>query len=646
MPSFTSIVFAAGALLFSAGAQGQAYTTDPDQMAPPMFDGDVPIIEPRNMALYDTLGYPDALTPVISIEHHDALSYDVTYSFKNTSAFARPIGRLEMGIFGLGERLRVLDHASSMAWRDISHGEFQGYSWCYPGHAYSPVMVAMNQTHVIGVSLLYPVMDYRHDAAVQFNRVGGVFRGPAERLGWMVSFDLNNYNGPNARERVHFGAELLPGESREYTMAVRVMKRPQASGSVAGEQEWLEVLEPYRSYFQSNFGSVTYERRTKPVMTWAFADESNISPTNRRGFGGNENRPDRVGFAPAANSIINANAGYESVMIWVPSGLYATNREHNLPYRFTAGWLDQEKLRTATDSIGLPAIPRSGMELGLWWGRAAQYMDRWDGSHTEFLDMSNPQHMNSVYQQLDLAQQAGATMIGLDAFTHERMPSWDQIEYITGLQQRYPEMSFIVEPIASDLVNRITPTFLKAWQSHDEAVDETDMHRVNTPHYLSDLVLPGHEIWGYFRYPNLTASMDNLVSSERLQRDTERLARNGYIPIMASRVPLRNPQLATADATWLTTVPSMFSEPTPPNGDGGGGGDGTDDGDSGDNGNGDRSGDNSGDSGGTGDEGDKIPPPGGEDDKPTAKPDDNLEPKRVFVITLPDGRRLKIKRDR
>ena len=631
MPRLSPIVIVLGTLFLAAGARAQVYTTDPAQMAPPMSDGDIPIVEPRNMALYDTLGLPNAIVPTISIEHHGDLSYDITYTFKNTSTKASPIGRLEMGIFGMGQRLRVLDHASSLAWRDISHDSFSGFSWCYPGHAYSPVMVAMNQTHVVGVSLLYPVMDYRHDAAVQLHRVGGVFRGPDERLGWMISFDLNNTTNPNAPERVHFGAELQPGQTRQYTIAVRAMRRPAASGSVTGLQEWLEVIEPYRAYFETHAGSVSYDRRTKPVMTWGFADEGNISATNRRGFGGNDIRPDRVGFAPIADRIVRTQAGYDSVMVWAPSGLYAEHRELNYPSRFTAGWLDIEKLRTATDSIGLPAIPRSGKELGLWWGRAAEYSDRWDGSTSVHLDTSNPQHMNLVYQQLDLAEQAGATMIGLDAFSHHRMPSWEQIDYITGLQQRYPEMSFIVEPIASDIVHRITPTFLRAWQVNDETRTEDDFHRLSMPHYLSDFLLPGHETWAYFRYNDIAQMSGQSIDSDRVQRDVERLARNGYVRVMASIVPLRNPQLATADATWLTTVPgggggSDDSSNTP----GGGGGN-----------SGDNTGSKSGSDGDSGNTGGEYTPPGGTDN-PDSKPGNDPEPKRVRYITLPDGRRLKI----
>ncbi len=634
MRRLTPIVIALGTLLLAGGARGQVYTTDPDLMAPPMSDGDVPIIEPRNMALYDTLGHADAITPVISIEHHDELSYDVRYTFKNTGASARPIGRLEMGIFGLGQRLRALDHASTLAWRDIEHDSFSGYSWCYPGHAYSPVMVVQSQTHVIGVSLLYPVMEYRHDAAVQLHRVGGVFRGPEERLGWMISFDLSNAGYANARERVSFGALVQPGETREYTMAVRAMPRP-AAGTVTGVQEWLEVIEPYRSYFQSRVGGVTYERRTKPVMTWGFADEANINATNRRGFGGNDLRPDRVGFAPAADRIVRTQAGYDSVMIWAPSGLYSEHREHNYPSRFTAGWLDIEKLRTATDSIGLPAIPRSGKELGLWWGRAAQHMEGWDDGSMELLDPSNPRHMRLVYQQLDLAEQAGATMIGLDAFSHHRMPSWTQVEYLTGLQQRYPEMSFIVEPIASDIVHRVAPTFLRAWQADADMSHEDEFHRLRTPHYLSDFVLPGHETWAYFRYNDIS-HLGGVVDSDRVQRDVERLARNGYVPIMASLVPLRDPQLARADATWLTTVPGGLGG----SGDdddalGGGGGGASDDG----GGDGDAAGKSDGDAGGTGSE---YSPPGGDSGETKTMPDGGLKPKQVYYITLPDGRRLRI----
>lgn len=622
MGRLTTIVLSVGATLLGLAASAQPYTTDPSRLMPPMRDGAVPIIEPRGMGLYSTLSLPDVLEPVISIEHQGPLAYDVRFEFKNTSASPRPIGRLNVGILALGERIRMYDHAGTSAWNDLEQGSFQGTAWSYPGYAYSPVLVLMNQTHVVGVSLLYPVAEYRHDALVRLHRVGGVFGGPRESRGWMASFDLNNPS--NAREfaRVSYGAMVGPGESRSYTVAVRAMKRPDMSGPVTGVQEWLRVLEPYRAHFRSQFGGVTYERRVEPVSAWEMAGQYSLTSQNRRGFGGNENRPDRVGFAPVADRIARYESGARAVMIWAPSGVFDENLQMNFPSRFTAGWLDQEKLRTATDWNGLPAIARSGKELGLWWGRSAQHMDRWNDDESEHLDPSNPEHMSLVYQQLDLARQAGATMIGLDAFTHGRMPSWVQIEYLNHLRDRYPEMSFITEAMSSDLVHTVAPTFERAFHTSPRMTREEEFHRMAMPHYLADYLLPGHEIWGYFRYSEIARVPGQSVNAARVQRDAERLARNGYVPVLASGFPLSKPARVTADATWLTTVPGdseSANEEDPKSED-----------------------DGAGDKGDETQEDAPTPPPPAAEEPAEAKPERDPEPRKVRYITLPDGRRLRV----
>lgn len=639
MRRLPTILLSVGASLLGLAATAQPYTTDPTRLGPALVDGEVPVIEPRGMALYDPMGLSNALQPVITIEHRGNLGYDVRYEFRNTFLSPRPIGRLDVGILALGERVRIYDHASTSSWRDLEYGTFQGTGWLYPGHAYSPVMVAMNQTHVVGVSLLYPVMEYRHDAVVRMHRVGGVFGGPAASRGWMVTFDLNDGPGATQYTRVSQGAVLQPGETRSYTVAVRAMKRPDMSGSVTGPQEWLGVLEPYRTHFQSQFGGVNYERRTKPILAWELAGGYQVNSQNRRGFGGGTERPDRVGFAPVANRIAQTNIGYDSVMLWAPSGVFDVNQHLNFPARFTAGWLDQEKLRTATDSIGLPAIPRSGKEMGLWWGRAAEHMDRWNDDASERLDPSNPEHMGLVHLQLDLARRAGATMIGLDAFTHATMSVWDQVPYLTHLRQRYPEMSFITEEMSSDVVHRIAPSFTRGYQSGPGMNREEHFHRLSLPHYLADYLLPGHETWGYFRYSEIQYVAGQRIDAARLQRDVERLARRGYVPVVASALALSTPSRATADRTWLHTVPAS-AESANGGSNGGGNGDGT----------GGDTGDDSADSGtdtppGDGGETEVVQtptPPPAEDVTTETKPGEESEPRRVRYITLPDGRRIRI----
>jgi len=616
-------LFALVIALSGLSANAQIYTTDPLMMAQTMYDGDVPIIEPRGLSLHNPLGDDDALVPVVSTTRQGPLSYDVTFTFTNTTATSKPLGRICMGTIALGEDITIYDHNQVSRFRNTTYDAFIGTGWRYPGTAYSPAMVIMNETHVVGVSMLYPVMEYKHDMLVRLVRLGGVFKGPPEGRGWMVAFDLNNAPGVSSYSTIANEAMLEPGATRGYTLCVRVMKRPDPFPATHERQDWLGVLEPYRDYFQSRYGPVAYERRAKPVYGIQIAHQVTTNSQNTRGWTVPATRPDRLGFAPLVNYHIEHDYGFDNVMVWAPSGLFDRNQRLNYPSRFTAGWLDSDRLRTATDQIGFPAIPRSGKELGLWWGRAAQHMDRWNDDEAENLDPDNPEHMSTVYLQMDLAQAVSATMIGLDAFTHKHMPVWKQKPYIEDLRNRYAGISFITEQMSSDVMHAVAPSSNRAYSANGVPKDrEEDYHRLGLPFYLADYLNPGHESWAFWRYAEiLRADPTQTIDSARLQRDVERIARNGYTPVLTGiRLGLENHSTVNADETWLLTQPSEggdqnSDDDTSPDGDNGGDNRGSDD-----------------------DTGDDTNPDG--DSSTDVKP--KHEPGRVHYITLPNGRRLRI----
>lgn len=615
------------AVLFSVLAApagvSQPFTTDPAMLAPPMYDGDIPIIEPRGMSLHDPLWRGNAVVPVITTVRHDPMSYDLTFTFTNSLATARPLGRISVGTLALGRNITVYEHEQESRFADVNHDTTHGFGWTYPGAAYSPVMVVMNETHIVGVSLQYPIMDYKHGTLVRLARLGGVFKGPPESYGWMVAFDLNNAPSTNYHTELRHEAMLEPGETRAYTISVRAIKRPAALPGPMERQDWLGVLEPYKDYFRSQYGSVQYERRTKPIFGAEISNIHAVGPSNPRGFYGNEIRPDRVGFAPFASRFANQNYGYDNVLVWGPSGMFDENRELNYPSLFTAGWLDSIKLRSATDSNAFPIIPQRGKELGFWWGRAATYMDRWNDDEGEPLDPDNPRHMQQVHVQMDLATDAGATMIGLDAFTHQHMPVWKQKPYIEHLRRRYPGVTYTTEQLSSDVMHVVTPSSNRGYGVSDRHTGEMRYHRLDRPLYLADYIVPGHETWAYWRYAEiLNDDLTQVVDSERVQRDLERLARLGYLPVTHGvKIRIIDADALAPDETWLLTSPAS---------DGDSSDDSTPDGPGDDNGGGDDK-DDSGDRGGDGDSGDDS-----DDFEPPSRPE------RVYYITLPNGRRLKI----
>ncbi|HED52875.1 MAG TPA: hypothetical protein ENJ00_01565 [Phycisphaerales bacterium] len=598
---------------------GQSYTTDPAFLAKPIVDGSRVILEPRGLSLVDPIGLRDVVVPTIKIQNQQSMGYDIVFTFRNDSSHDRPLGRILTGVLTLGERITYLEDIKNTTLKDTTWDRFIGTGYRYPGSCYSPVCMLMNDEYAVGVSLLYPVLEYKHDVLVRIMKAGGAFKGPQESRGWIVAFDFQNTTTDDQFTTLAHKGMLKPGEERSYTLVIRAIRRGNTATSANGPQGWLKTLKPYGDYFRSLYGGVRYTRHPEPVHGRELANIDAINLHNTRGMLGGLKRPDRVGFAGVVQEIIEPN-GYEREMLWACSGVNSIHRQLNFPSRFTLGWMDIEKMQNATDSVAFPRIPRAGKQLGLWWGRAAEHTDRWDASTSTPLDPNNPDHFATVVQQLDLARDAGATYIGLDNFIHSKMPVWEQIPYLQRLQQMYPEMTFVTEPMSIDVVHAYAPTFTRGFRAPSDAVSRSDFHRISSPHYLADYLLPGHEIWAYFRYPEISRVEHKRITPERIQWDAEQIASFGYIPVMLNANPIPNASRAVAKETWLTTVPADLRWPNE-------------------------------DAGDTGSP-DVEPPPdeqktGSGDTNDGSAPKDEPDPPEqtdvVFNITLPTGKRVQIR---
>jgi len=112
-----------------------------------------------------------------------------------------------------------------------------------------------------------------------------------------------------------------------------------------------------------------------------------------------------------------------------------------------------------------------------------------------------------------------------------------------------------------DIVHAVAPTFTRGFRAPKDGTNEKDFHSIRSPHYLADLLLPGHEIWAYFRYSEISRVDNKRITSDRIQRDAERLAGFGYVTAMVNSIHLPDENLAIAKETWLTTVPQDLQLP-------------------------------------------------------------------------------------
>ncbi len=544
-------------------ALGQLSTKNTALHGPTITHNDRTIIQPRSMAMHVPLDGARVLRPEITVNKQGELGYDIIYNFTNDTDSPKPLGRLVVGAITLNENVQYLSVQRGSQLKRTNWDKFIGQIWRYPLDAYSPVCAIMDDRHAVGVSLLYPIDEYKHDAGVRLNNPGGIFKGPADARGWFIAFDLSNTKSVNQHTRLIHEAILKPGESRKYTVAVRVMERTsRLTLDPTATQDWLETLVPYRDYFHERFGGVDYIRNPKPVRAKEAANVGAINSRNPRGFFGDRtSRPDVAGFGPLARILAKPD-GYDRVMLWAPSGLYNANQKLNYPTQFTGGWNDLPLLRTTHRQFN--KVKNAGKELGLWWGRSSEYADRWNPTSLEKIDLTNREHLRSIADQLELARSAGATAVGLDNFTHVQIPVWQQIRFLGAIKRIFPELRFIAEPMCCDIIHAEIPAFIAAYRAPKDASREIDFHKLRTPNYLADFLLPGHENWALFRYSEIQRVDRSRIDSAREQRDAEHLARLGFVPVMLSSYDLPNPARAIAAETWRTTVPEHV-QPIPQN---------------------------------------------------------------------------------
>lgn len=526
---------------------------DPDALAIIHVDDEgrrSPLLDPRRMPIYEDLGH--GLRPEISIDRHGPLGYDLVLEFENTTESEVGLGRIEVGVITLGPEFEWLNLNRHCAFVETDRRSFSGQVRAYPGSFYSPVGVLRNDDFAVGVSLLYDVLQDRHGVTVRITKPGGVYASGPGGPGLAIGFDLGNDS--TGKGRVVRPARLAPGESRTYRVAVRVVKLDRPA-SDRGAQHWLACIEPYRQHFEALYGGVTYVRDPRPVRQWPIAGQHEQSDTNPMGFGGGSNRPDRVGWGPTVRSLMQP-AGFERTMLWNPGGLYRNNPELNFPCRFVSQLVTSSRLSTAfDDQIGLPRLAASGHQVGLWWGRSTRVARQWDIPEWQPIDLAHPDRVALAMHEMRIAADTGATAIGLDAFVHDEMPVWQQYEWILTLRRMYPHMTFITEPITCDVLHSLGPTFNIAWRGGDTTGRPETRYRLRTAHYLADYLLPGHEIWGQFRY-----DVSRIASNAaRLQQDAEYIAATGQVALMASsRLTLPNAAAAAAAPTWIQTVPDAL----------------------------------------------------------------------------------------
>lgn len=492
------------------------------------------VLENGQLTLTDTITF----RPLISTGHrwvaidHEVMptvrlepaakGVDLVYRFENSTAQPKSMGRIQVSGIRFAPQMNYwrLRHSTEIqrqnGWEDTRRFD-------YPNDTYSPVNLFGDNRHVMGISLIAPLVEYNQ-------ALHTYLRKSASGNVWESGFELNS--------------KIPPGQVREFRIAVRI---------ATPEEHPLSTLLPYRDYFHQTYGPVRYERDTRVVFGDNYAAHEHVTSTNPRGFRPGH-RPDLNGFSGAVRKVRRelAQTGMQRLMMWNVSGIYRENTNMNFPFTMMTG-LDGIPAAAGTLSL-YRQLQQDNIQYGFWWGHSTKIMEGWDTGVSRMLNPNNPRDVAAGYAELDRAVEAGATLIGLDAFVMER--PGDLYNWLRMMQQRAPQVRFVTEQMASDIIHSLAPTY-------------TDNIRVTGRHEWADMLNPGHEIWaGVMQWPNPLPGTTQVSPAQKAAEIT-RLARFGYVPLIFN--PIDPPEVAVL-AGW-DDLPAALRPParriTAPGGSGG-----------------------------------------------------------------------------
>lgn len=189
----------------------------------------------------------------------------IVFSYSNRTNRTCELASMKLPSFRLGASIRMQDTRDLGGTIPMSPGapEWRG---TYPGILYAPACVMRNDSVAVGISVEYPVLQYRHDIRLRCTSTSG-----GE---WTTELGLENSTAHCGYSFLRTCPTLKPGESRTYCVNV----------VIGSSIEWLETLAPYRTFFQATYGKVSYLRDGRPVAGIALSQLESISAENPRGW--------------------------------------------------------------------------------------------------------------------------------------------------------------------------------------------------------------------------------------------------------------------------------------------------------------------------------------------------------------------------
>jgi len=391
----------------------------------------------------------------------------------------------------------------------------QAHTW--PGVCYSPITGFAEEGVFVGLSLQYPLCEYRQVFSV---------RAFWNRNAWRSLFaptDKWPENEKKVRGRVWPGS-LAAGATRSYVVSV----------GFARADAWVNAFVDYKNHFRAQFGPLRYEKNPRPVAAISFGHSGLLSDDSPRGYG---YRLDRVGWKPFVDAYLGKHAprGWRRFMIWQSAGSYRVHKDTNMVFEIGTGWPEK-----AVDTAGeLQRLVAADVQIGLWMGRATTLSQGFDSGVRWAIDVRKASDWELFTREIDLARSRGMRMLGMDDThaTHRtdwHPAGWELVAddgFFPKVRAAYPDMHLVVEPAASDFHNLWGSSFVWDYHTHGPAV---------WPEYL----IPGVEINAVMKRGRMN---DKTPGAHADPKHFNRLVEWGYVPLVFQTIG--NPPFDVSDGT-------------------------------------------------------------------------------------------------
>ena len=451
--------------------------------------------------------------------------FDIVWTVSNPTGTDAAVPELRLPLMDLGDEIVAMDfYRSGWPQRLTQRGPHTSMMGVYPGTLYAPVSVLMTTRLAIGITVQYPVLEYRHECALGIEAAG--------EGRWQLRLLLGGKLGEGVGT-IRRSAKVPAGQTRTWTITVRATADP---------MRWLDTLEPYRQFFRSTYGGVQYHRDARSIRGVIPAFGHRQSEGNPSGWIEAAHRPDQHGYAGIVRVVLHALQQADRVILWAPSGRAFDHRVLNLPFRFTSHWIDGDPQSPLSDAPELLRRMPLGakQQWGLWWGHSMQSTPAWDTLPQTPLNLNDDMQRSLFLSELEGAVDAGAVLVGLDEFTTGHVGEWDRVIWLTQLQEAAPGITFCSEGMSSDILHRLAPTWLDLYRAKPDRFGGTLM--IRGPFLLADWLLPGHETWAGMLFDR---SSDPALHADAIRAEESRMAvirgvaRDGYIPVVFADLPVR-----------------------------------------------------------------------------------------------------------